>query len=568
MKFERLGNIVKNLDNKRIPLNSIEREAKSIDGEYPYIGANNIVGFINEYIFDEKILCVAEDGGSWGAGEQCAVIYEGKTWVNNHAHVLVENGKAYLDYIKYYLNYANLNSFITGTTRGKLTRTALDKIPIPLPNTFADQIRIATLLSKAEALINKRKEGIKLLEEYVKSVFAEMFGDPVKNERGWKKMNLSQVCNKITDGTHFSPPIVETGKPYLTAKHVRENKIDFWANPWFISEENHAEIYKRCDPKKGDVIYIKDGATTGFAAVNKYDFEFSMLSSLALLRPEINMCLPVYLCYWLNNKSVKEQVLKMMAGGAIQRLTLKKINEIKILIPPIELQKKFTKIVEKADILNDQLKISLEYLEDLYNSISQKAFKGDLDLNRIKSKVIDEKIEKLLKGRKQAGIVDKQPKTDEEDTSYGDPFEVDEVTAKKQGAWFYNEWLRLHGKTIEEENESVWLQSKRSGLRPTTIKFNSLEGNAIINEVFSKQNTGFGFSEFESALKTEKIAYTAKEIKEFIFQKLEQKELVQYYATKEWMEAIRHPKFNPPGGPEFSGEGSIWFLVNKTDKAK
>ncbi|MBN8865827.1 MAG: restriction endonuclease subunit S, partial [Sphingobacteriales bacterium] len=95
MKFERLGNIVKNLDNKRIPLNSIEREAKSIDGEYPYIGANNIVGFINEYIFDEKILCVAEDGGSWGAGEQCAVIYEGKTWVNNHAHVLVENGKAY-----------------------------------------------------------------------------------------------------------------------------------------------------------------------------------------------------------------------------------------------------------------------------------------------------------------------------------------------------------------------------------------------------------------------------------------------------------------------------------------
>ena len=81
MKFEKFGNITKNLDNKRIPLNSEERIAKCTDGLYPYIGANNIVGYIDEYIFDEKILCVAEDGGNWGSNQKCAVIYEGKTWV-------------------------------------------------------------------------------------------------------------------------------------------------------------------------------------------------------------------------------------------------------------------------------------------------------------------------------------------------------------------------------------------------------------------------------------------------------------------------------------------------------
>ena len=122
MNFERLGDITKNLDSRRIPLNSEQRIAKSKKGLYPYIGANNIVGYIDEYIFDEKILCVAEDGGSWGTNQTCAVMYEGKTWVNNHAHVLVENGKANLDFLRCYLNLTNLNKHIKGATRGKLNK--------------------------------------------------------------------------------------------------------------------------------------------------------------------------------------------------------------------------------------------------------------------------------------------------------------------------------------------------------------------------------------------------------------------------------------------------------------
>jgi type I restriction enzyme, S subunit len=191
MKYERLGNLVKNLDNKRIPLNSAERNTKSKKGTYPYIGANNIVTYINEFIFNEKILCVAEDGGSWGTEQVCANIYVGKTWVNNHAHVLIENGKSNLEYIRFYLNHANLNKHITGTTRGKLTRKELDNIRIPFP-THEDQIRVATILSKAEALIKQRKESIALLDEFLKSTFLEMFGDPVRNEKGWEINKLKK----------------------------------------------------------------------------------------------------------------------------------------------------------------------------------------------------------------------------------------------------------------------------------------------------------------------------------------------------------------------------------------
>ena len=112
MKLLRLGQITENLDNKRIPLNSLQREAKGKKKLYPYIGANNILGYIDEYIFDEEILCIAEDGGSWGTNQTCATLYKEKCWVNNHAHVLRSKKGTHLAYIKDYLNYANLNTFI------------------------------------------------------------------------------------------------------------------------------------------------------------------------------------------------------------------------------------------------------------------------------------------------------------------------------------------------------------------------------------------------------------------------------------------------------------------------
>lgn len=130
----RLKDVTINLDNKRKPLNENERNKISKMQLYPYVGANNIMGYVDEYLFDEEILCVAEDGGSWGENQKCCVFIKEKCWVNNHAHVLKSNGKADLKFLMYYLNSANLNSYITGSTRGKLTKSSLDSIEFPLPH--------------------------------------------------------------------------------------------------------------------------------------------------------------------------------------------------------------------------------------------------------------------------------------------------------------------------------------------------------------------------------------------------------------------------------------------------
>ncbi|MDF2931545.1 MAG: EcoKI restriction-modification system protein HsdS [Chryseobacterium sp.] len=269
-----------------------------------------------------------------------------------------------------------------GGAQPNISASGIEEIIIPLP-ALEDQIRIAEILTRAENLVTQRKESILMCDELLKSTFLEMFGNPVRNEKRWLVKKLKDVCIKITDGTHFSPPIVDDGIPYITAKHVRENTIDFWAKPWFISEEDHKEIYKRCSPTKGDVLYIKDGATTGYAAINQYDFEFSMLSSLALLKVDYKITNAEYLCSWLNNEIVKVRILKGMAGGAIKRLTLTKINQLPINLPPIELQNHFAIILKKIEILKVEYQKSLVQLENLYGLLSQKAFKGELDVSKV-----------------------------------------------------------------------------------------------------------------------------------------------------------------------------------------
>lgn len=195
----------------------------------------------------------------------------------------------------------------------------------------------------------------------------------------WQSHLLGDVCVRITDGTHHSPPIVSEGIPYVTAKHIKSDGIRFFENPWYISPEDHAAIYSRCDPKKGDVLYIKDGATTGIAAVNEYDFPFSMLSSVALLRPHADQCEPRYLCHWLNSPLAKEYFIGQMGGAAIKRLTLAKIKRFEMPLPPLSEQKRIAEILDRAESLRRQRSAALALLDELTQSIFLDMF-GDAEV--------------------------------------------------------------------------------------------------------------------------------------------------------------------------------------------
>lgn len=255
-----------------------------------------------------------------------------------------------------------------------------DFLELRLPHLppLSEQKRIAAILDTADALRTKRQAALAKLDDLVQATFLDMFGDPVTNPKGWEVDFLGAVCDKITDGTHHSPPIQEEGVPYVTAKHLKQEGLKFFENPWYVSQEDHDAIFSRCDPKKGDVLYIKDGATTGIAAINQYDFPFSMLSSLALLRPKTNKFLSEYLCHYLNNERNKTHLMGNMGGAAIKRLTLAKIKKFVIPLPPLALQQQFASIVTKIEEQKSRMRTHLAELDTLFASLQSRAFKGEL----------------------------------------------------------------------------------------------------------------------------------------------------------------------------------------------
>jgi type I restriction enzyme S subunit len=120
---------------------------------------------------------------------------------------------------------------------------------------LADQIQIANTLSKAESLINQRKESLRLLDEFLKSTFLELFGDPVKNDKNWKQQNLEDLCIKIADIDHKMPKAVDDGYPFISAKDLLDNGTLSFDDVKKISKEDFIQLSKKIKPQKGDIIY-------------------------------------------------------------------------------------------------------------------------------------------------------------------------------------------------------------------------------------------------------------------------------------------------------------------------
>ncbi len=152
-EVKRLGDVCEILDNLRKPLNDTERQ--SMKGDIPYCGANGIVGYVNQYIIDDEIILMAEDGGYFDEYRTRPIAYKmsGKCWVNNHAHILKAKSDFFQDFIYYMLVHKNILDYINGGTRAKLNKGELVEITINIPTSKTEQTLIATILSDMDAEI-------------------------------------------------------------------------------------------------------------------------------------------------------------------------------------------------------------------------------------------------------------------------------------------------------------------------------------------------------------------------------------------------------------------------------
>jgi len=294
--------------------------------------------------------------------------------------VLRPNEELLSKYLYYFL-FSDLfqnkkDSLCTGATQQSINNNNFADIQIPLPS-LAEQKRIATILDKADALRRKDGELLKKYDELAQSIFIDMFGDPVKNEKGWEVKKLGEICTKITDGTHDTPARLRSGIKFITGKHIRPYLIDY-DNSDYVTEEVHSEIYRRCNPEFRDILYTNIGVNYATAAMNIVTYEFSM-KNVALLKYNRSLVYGRYLEYLLNNEHFKNVLRKQTdIGGAQQFLSLGQINFISIPIPSLELQKRFEDKIEFIiNIKNKSIPVQ-DYGKMLFQSLLQQAFKGEL----------------------------------------------------------------------------------------------------------------------------------------------------------------------------------------------
>lgn len=168
----KLGDIAENLDSRRIPVTSTHRDK----GDVPYYGASGIIDYVKDYLFDETLLCISEDGANLiDRNYPIAFNISGKTWVNNHSHVLKFNNIDTQLVVEAYINSINVEDFLTGMAQPKLNRAKLDIIPIPLPKNAKEQQKIASCLSSLDKLITTQAQKLEQLKLHKKGLMQGLF---------------------------------------------------------------------------------------------------------------------------------------------------------------------------------------------------------------------------------------------------------------------------------------------------------------------------------------------------------------------------------------------------------
>lgn len=367
--YKKLGEICDILDSKRKPITKCDRQS----GNIPYYGATGIQDYVKDYIFDGRYLLVGEDGAKWGKNDNTAYIIDGKSWVNNHVHILKMHDDVIDAYVRYHLNGKDLNCYITGAIVQKLTQAALVNIPIPLPP-LETQSRIVSELDLLQAIIDKQKAQLAELDNLAQCIFYDMFGDPVENDKGWEVKKLGEVAlvkiGPFGSLLHTSD-YISGGIPLVNPIHMKNGYIKP-DNSFTISEEKKKEMLPYL-LKEGDVVFARRGEIGRCAIVSKKEDGFLCGTGSLFVRftEPIN---EVYVLYLTKAHSFINNLVSKAKGATMLNINCKIVEDLMITLPPLSLQQSFAAKIESIEKQKAAISKSIAETEKLFEYTMDKYF--------------------------------------------------------------------------------------------------------------------------------------------------------------------------------------------------
>jgi type I restriction enzyme S subunit len=339
---------------------------------FPVYGANGRIGFYSEYTHELPTLSITCRGATCGNVH----ITEPKSYINGNAMALDNmSDEINIRYLYYYLKQRGFNDVISGSAQPQITREGLNNIFIPLPP-LAIQKRIAEILDAADALRRKDQELLKKYDELAQAIFIDMFGDPVKNEMGWEVKTIKSTTNIITYGLTVRPKYIENGFPLISARELRNGFVNFRGAPK-ISQADFSKLSNKCKPQKSDILFSKTGSI-GLSAIVDGSQEFAITQNAARINFKNEFYETYFIYSLLKQDSFINKCVSLVKGNAVKDLQLGDFSKIEIICPPITKQIKFSEMSQKTNELIKNSKNNSIVSDHLFNSLLQKAFKGEL----------------------------------------------------------------------------------------------------------------------------------------------------------------------------------------------
>ncbi len=282
--------------------------------------------------------------------------------------VLRINDAALRRYIFYYVVSNKFTAYLEKLTNGAnypaVKETDVRKALIPIPPK-PTQLSIVSELDKLNELIRIKKEQLKDYDTLAQSIFYEMFGDPVENEKGWEVMSLADVCHSITDGDHMPPPKTDSGIPFLTISNInKETRILDFSDTFFVPQSYYVALKESRKPMENDLLYTVTGSY-GIPVVVDGKNSFCFQRHIALLRPNVDKVLTLYLCYWCLCPSIKQVADKVATGIAQKTVSLTSLRKFSIILPPLPLQQSFAHKIEQIERQKAAVQRTIKDLETL-----------------------------------------------------------------------------------------------------------------------------------------------------------------------------------------------------------
>jgi type I restriction enzyme S subunit len=383
-KIVELGDCVEVLDRLRKPINADARRGR--EGNVPYYGANGPVGFIDEWIFNEELVLVAEDGGFfYDPFKPISYRISGKAWVNNHAHVLRPTARVDVDWLNYTIAYQDVTSLVKGATLKKLNQQDLKKIRIPLPDIGEQRrivARIKECMERVEEIDGLRRESLREAEAVLPSVLNEVFAWQANQA---PLMTIGELALETRYGTSQKCHTDPSGLAILRIPNVARGAVNLEDLKYCDLTDVEADRI-RIEP--GDLLFVRTNGSRDLVGrcavfdVAEQEPSFGFASYLIRVRVDQTKVLPRYLAYFLNSTKGRSEIDSRRRTSAGQfNINSENLRSIPLPVPPIAVQQRLLEQLEQREVQANRLVAELTSTnsagEGLRKAILRRAFAGD-----------------------------------------------------------------------------------------------------------------------------------------------------------------------------------------------